>query len=404
MLSSRLLKAVKSICTADLMVQRAPVKSHESQGHVERAIRLVENQYRALVFDVQEKTRVEIDSISAASAWILRHSVWLLNRYQPHKGGATSFERLKRSPYRSPILPLFAMVECLIPSDRKPGEVLVVANGTPRTCRSMWVGRTEESDEHLVVNEIGHVVRARTVRRCVENEFSGSDVIKLNATPSYLKLDGDDVEVRERWTPTPGCRACESARANKHLVRCEARRYEYRLKYGRNPLVTTRRVYHESETVPEGTAPCGRNEKLFASESGRRWSQRTREAGSPPQIVFGAFGPGALEEDEGDRYVSSSDKEKVTADRVRVAHRQVRDLVYVLGTKSVTRKTLEVLAASLHEFFDWSGLLRNSSVTALGGGQARGGREPAILKEPPGLERQETVGKYLLLLSDFFRS
>ena len=49
------------------------------------------------------------------------------------------------------------------------------------------------SDEHLVVNEIGHVVRARTVRRCVENENSGSDVIKLNATPSYFKPDGDDV-------------------------------------------------------------------------------------------------------------------------------------------------------------------------------------------------------------------
>ena len=116
----------------------------------------------------------------------------------------------------------------------------------------MRVGRTEQSDEHLVVNEIGHVVRVRTVRRCVESENSGSDVIMLNATLSYLKPDGDDVEVRERWTPTPGCRACESAHANKHLVRCEARRYEYRLKYGRNPPVTTRRVYHE--TVPEGTA------------------------------------------------------------------------------------------------------------------------------------------------------
>ena len=53
-------------------------------------------------------------------------------------------------------------------------------------------------------------------------------------------------EVRER--------ACESAHANKHLVRCEARRYEYRLKYGRNPPVTTHRVNHEPETVPEGTA------------------------------------------------------------------------------------------------------------------------------------------------------
>ena len=103
-----LLKAVKSICTADLIVQRAPVKSHQSQGHVERAVRLVENQYRALLFDVQERTRVEIDPISAASAWILRHSVWLLNRCQPHKRGATSFERLTGSPYRSPILPLFA--------------------------------------------------------------------------------------------------------------------------------------------------------------------------------------------------------------------------------------------------------------------------------------------------------
>ena len=51
----------------------------------------------------------------------------------------------------------------------------MVAKGTPRTFRSMWVGRTEESDEYLVVNEIGHVVRARTVRRREEDENSGSD-------------------------------------------------------------------------------------------------------------------------------------------------------------------------------------------------------------------------------------
>ena len=70
--------------------------------------RLVENQYRALLFDVQERTRVEIDPIS----------------------GATSFERLTGSPHRSPILPLVTMVECLVPSDRKPGGVLVVAKGT----------------------------------------------------------------------------------------------------------------------------------------------------------------------------------------------------------------------------------------------------------------------------------
>ena len=74
-----LLKAVKSMCTTDMIVQPARVKSHASQGHVERAVRLVENQDRAVLFDVQERTRVEVDPSSAASAWILRHSVWLLN-------------------------------------------------------------------------------------------------------------------------------------------------------------------------------------------------------------------------------------------------------------------------------------------------------------------------------------
>ena len=34
-----LLKAVKSICTAGLIVQRAPVMSHAPQGHVDRAVR-----------------------------------------------------------------------------------------------------------------------------------------------------------------------------------------------------------------------------------------------------------------------------------------------------------------------------------------------------------------------------
>ena len=131
----------------------------------------------------------------------------------------------------------------------------MVATGVPRTFRSMSVGRTEESDKHLVVNEIGRVVFVRTVRRSVENENSAPDVVKLTATPSHLKPDDDDVEVQERWTPTEGCKACESAHGNKHLVRCEACRYEYRLKNGRNPPVTTRRVYHELERAPEGAGP-----------------------------------------------------------------------------------------------------------------------------------------------------
>ena len=113
----------------------------------------------------------------------------------------------------------------------------MIAKRAPRTFRS-WVGRTEESDEHLVVNEIGHVVRVSTARRCVEHDHSGPDVVKRAATP-YRKPD----EAPER----DGLRRMQSVRisTHKHLVRCEAR-YEHRQKYGRNP-VTTRRVHHDPE-------------------------------------------------------------------------------------------------------------------------------------------------------------
>ena len=50
-----LLKAVGSMPAADMIVRRAPVKCDASQGHVERAVRLVENPYRAVLVDVLEK-------------------------------------------------------------------------------------------------------------------------------------------------------------------------------------------------------------------------------------------------------------------------------------------------------------------------------------------------------------
>ena len=106
---------------------------------------------------------------------------------------------------------MFAVEEGSIPSDRKLGGVLMVATRAPRTFRAIWVGQAEESDEHLVVNEPGHVIRVRAVRRCVDNEDNGQDVCKLTTTPSYLKPDAnDDVDVQEKWTPTDDCKACES--------------------------------------------------------------------------------------------------------------------------------------------------------------------------------------------------
>ena len=68
----------------------------------------------------------------------------------------------------------------------------------------------------------------------------------------------------------------------------------------------------------------------------------------------------------------------------------------------MTGRTLEIRAASVREFFDWSGLLGNNSAQPWS--RPHEIHPPLFLREPPGLERRGDVGKYLLLLlSDFLR-
>ena len=131
---------------------------------------------------------METEPTSAASAWMLRHSGWRLNRCGPIKSGASSHWKF----IQMIDFPLFAMIECSMSSYRTLGGVLVVAKLAPRTFRALWVGRAEGSDEHLVVNELGHVVRVRGVRRCVEMRTV------VQTFSNSLRPDaGDDVDLQD---------------------------------------------------------------------------------------------------------------------------------------------------------------------------------------------------------------
>ena len=67
-----------------------------------------------------------------------------------------------------------------------------------------WVGRTEGGDEHLVVNEIGHVVRARTARRCVDVPMLSSSLLQpvrisnLSVNMKRSPLESQDDRVKQR--------------------------------------------------------------------------------------------------------------------------------------------------------------------------------------------------------------
>ena len=65
--------------------------------------------------------------------------------------------------------------------------------------QSEWVRRADARGEHLMMNEIGHVVRVRAAWRCDENN-GFLDIRKLVATPSILKPDitDEDMEGKEQ--------------------------------------------------------------------------------------------------------------------------------------------------------------------------------------------------------------
>ena len=141
-------------------------------------MRPVQNQYRTVLFDVRER----------------------------RGAGGSDFRGISLD------IETFCLASQSVPTTKEEQHLLNVSLETQTDL--------EESDEYSMVNEIGHVVRVRAGRLCVDNENSGKDVIKLIATLVYLKLDGsDDVDVQDKWTPTDGCKACESAHGNKNVVR-----------------------------------------------------------------------------------------------------------------------------------------------------------------------------------------
>ena len=140
------------------------------------------------------------------------------------------------------------MVECLVPSDRKLGE-------RSRGCeRSITNVPTTVGWSHRRKRRTSGCERDWTCRTC-ENCTTMRG--KREQCSRCCQAYGNSLfqacgSPRERCTPTEGCKASKSVHKNKHLVRCEARRYEYRLKHGRNPHVTTRQVNHEPERTLEG--------------------------------------------------------------------------------------------------------------------------------------------------------
>ena len=206
-------------------LRQAPKYSSESQGSVERFHSTLWAMVRTLLLVVKTHYGLELRVTDDLVTWIVKHAVWLYNRYQVHSDGQTSYARRWGRNYSRPILSPFETVMF-----RRPG---------PPTTKTeiwwdygIWAGKCTHSEEHFILTPTG-VLRCRSVRRLVPSARYNlqllksvvgtpwrpkgpeqpvySDFILLSPPPPANESRGGDGDEPPTEPPTEGPSAAEEA-------------------------------------------------------------------------------------------------------------------------------------------------------------------------------------------------
>ena len=90
----QLLKAVQSRRVKRTLVRHGPRASHQSQGKIENANRVINGVCRAMLLSLENLLQEKLPSDRILTAWLIRHAAWCLTRFQVKNDGRTAFVRV----------------------------------------------------------------------------------------------------------------------------------------------------------------------------------------------------------------------------------------------------------------------------------------------------------------------
>ena len=127
--------------------RQSPASNHQLEAWHRRWF----TKFRALLLDFSHRYKLQPCSVQIASSLgqcMLRHAVWLLNRFQLQSDNKTSFQSGWGTAYSNSVLPF--------------GELVLAQDQT----LAIWLGRCEASDEHILATaNSSSLVKDRTVTR-----------------------------------------------------------------------------------------------------------------------------------------------------------------------------------------------------------------------------------------------
>ncbi|CAE7258440.1 Ptchd3 [Symbiodinium sp. CCMP2592] len=135
-----------------------------SNGAAEEAVESTRQQTCVLLSAYEHNTGKQVSSLHPLHAWAARHGSWLLNRFIVARDQQTPFECTFQSPYTGKLVEFgeCVMAMCRTAMTNKP------VKGSAKWVRSMWLGKANASDGHLVVTAGGKLLITRSIRRTPE--------------------------------------------------------------------------------------------------------------------------------------------------------------------------------------------------------------------------------------------
>ena len=90
----QLLRAVQSRRVKRTLVRHGLRASHQSQGKIDNANRVINGVCRAMWLSLENLLQEKLPSDSILIAWLIRHAAWSLTRFQVKNDGRTAFVRV----------------------------------------------------------------------------------------------------------------------------------------------------------------------------------------------------------------------------------------------------------------------------------------------------------------------
>ena len=174
------------------IIETTPVGSPSSLGTAERMIQELSGRVRALCLSVQGKWNVQVRATMPILRCIVRHAMWVHNRFQPVHG-CTPFAAVQGCQDHSKIMAIGDAVMVRIQDLRKAARL------EPQWRMGIWLGKAVDSDEHIVATLMG--IKLGRAIRPVAKELTPKDLREGEEGASDQpggQQDGDTASRRRR--------------------------------------------------------------------------------------------------------------------------------------------------------------------------------------------------------------